>query len=163
MRTAPNKLGECLKSILNSNYIHMSVGTENPHSLNREGNADVAFGLSLAGGILVTLGSIFAFGWSLANANNFYGFMGSAMERSYYFHGMGPGAFGGIFSTFATIGAISGVLVVLFAILMRVKPADRRTYGTLILVFSVLSFAGMGGFIVGAILGIVGGVLALTT
>jgi hypothetical protein len=31
----------------------------------------------------------------------------------------------------------------------------------LILVFSILSFIGLGGFVVGAILGIVGGVLAL--
>lgn len=143
----------------------MSTGTEHPnvHFLNGQGNADVAFGLSLGGGILVSLGSIFAFGWSLANANYFYGFMGSAMERSYYFHGMGPGAYDGIFATFATIGAVSGVLIVVFAILLRIKPVDRRTYGTLILIFSIVSFAGMGGFIIGAILGIVGGVLALSS
>lgn len=144
----------------------MSMGSENSnfYSLNKrqQGKADVAFGLSLAGGVLVSLGSIFAFDWSLVNANYFYGFMGSTMEHSYYFHGMGPGAYGGIFSTFAIIGAISGVLIVMFAVLLRIKPVDRRTYGALILVCSILSFAGMGGFIVGAILGIVGGVLALT-
>jgi len=40
-------------------------------------------------------------------------------------------------------------------------PDQQRTWGVLILVFSVLSFLGLGGFVVGAILGIVGGVFAL--
>ena len=34
-------------------------------------------------------------------------------------------------------------------------------FGVLILVFSVLSFFGSGGFVIGAILGIIGGVMTL--
>jgi len=42
------------------------------------------------------------------------------------------------------------------------KPAQASAWGTLVLVFSVVSLLGMGGFFLGAILGIVGGILALT-
>jgi len=45
--------------------------------------------------------------------------------------------------------------------MLLAKVGARRTWGILILVFSVLSFVGLGGFVVGAIFGIVGGVLAL--
>jgi hypothetical protein len=45
--------------------------------------------------------------------------------------------------------------------MLLAKVGQRRTWGILILVFSVLSFIGLGGFVIGAILGIVGGVLIL--
>jgi bacteriorhodopsin len=62
---------------------------------------------------------------------------------------------------FESLGLIMGALVIVFALHMRSKPADRKTYGVLILVFSLVSFIGMGGFLIGAILGFVGGVLAI--
>jgi len=45
--------------------------------------------------------------------------------------------------------------------MLLANSGQPRTWSVLILVFSVLSFVGMGGFIVGAVLGIVGGALVL--
>ena len=60
------------------------------------------------------------------------------------------------------IGLISGVIVVICAIMLGSRPVEHTTWGTLILVFSIISFFGMGGFFIGAILGIAGGALALS-
>ena len=42
------------------------------------------------------------------------------------------------------------------------QPAKATAWGALILAFSILSLFGMGGFYFGAILGVVGGALAIT-
>lgn len=60
-------------------------------------------------------------------------------------------------------GLVSGIIVLTSAIMLQVNPnSSRRTWGVLILVLSVLSFLGIGGFVAGAILGIIGGIKALT-
>jgi hypothetical protein len=71
-------------------------------------------------------------------------------------------AYYGMMYGLESVGIITGILVTVFALLMRSRPADRKTYGVLILVFSLLSLVGMGGFFVGALLGLIGAVLALT-
>jgi len=48
------------------------------------------------------------------------------------------------------------------AILMFKKPLQTRQWGVIVLVASVLSFTGMGDFMIGGILGIIGGIIALT-
>lgn len=68
---------------------------------------------------------------------------------------------GGIFFGMALFGLISGVIVLLSTFMIRKYPTNY-TWGTLMIIFSVLSFFGMGGFVVGAVLGIVGGALAIT-
>jgi hypothetical protein len=60
------------------------------------------------------------------------------------------------------IGLICGVLVLLGAILLRVKPANNKAWGIMILVFSIPSVITGGGFIIGFILGIIGGAFALS-
>jgi hypothetical protein len=52
--------------------------------------------------------------------------------------------------------------VLVSALVLLTNSSQRRTLGVLILVFSVLSFLGLGGFVVGAILGVAGGILTLT-
>jgi hypothetical protein len=61
-----------------------------------------------------------------------------------------------------TFGLVSGIIVAISGMMLQTRPNRQRTWGVLILVFSVLSFLGTGGFVVGAILGIVGGAKALT-
>ncbi len=68
---------------------------------------------------------------------------------------------GGIFFGMAAFGLISGIIVLVSTFMLKKNPTNY-TWGTLIIIFSVLSFFGMGGFVVGAILGIIGGALALT-
>jgi hypothetical protein len=68
------------------------------------------------------------------------------------------------------IGVVSGILVLIFAIMLKIRPGEGerglrvccRWWGSLVLVFSTVSLFGgsVGGFI-GAILGIVGAALAL--
>ena len=80
------------------------------------------------------------------------------MMGGYYYGSYGYGIMYGLES----FGIIIGILVIVFAILMRSRPADRKTYGVLIIAFSLVSFVGMGGFFIGAIIGLIGGALALT-
>ena len=59
-------------------------------------------------------------------------------------------------------GLVSGAIVVASGVMLQASPNRLRIWGVLILVFSVLSLLGTGGFVVGAILGIAGGIKALT-
>jgi hypothetical protein len=108
---------------------------------------NAAFILSLIGGILILLGSIadavlLAIGASLAA-------------------GIGFGGFAALLIALAVIALIFGLLVLLGAIMLRNHPESAKTWGILILVFSLISFIGGGGFYIGAILGLVGGILAI--
>ena len=60
------------------------------------------------------------------------------------------------------VGLIVGVLVLLSAIMLRIKPANKKTWGIMIVVFSIPSVVTGGGFIIGFILGIIGGASVLS-
>ena len=62
----------------------------------------------------------------------------------------------------AIIGLICGAMVLLGAVLLRKKPALRRAWGVMIIAFSIPSVVTGGGFIVGFIIGIIGGAYALS-
>ena len=72
-----------------------------------------------------------------------------------------PGLVSGIVGLMGVFGLVSGAIVLVSSVMLLTNSGERRTWSILILVFSVLSFVGMGGFIVGAVLGIVGGALVL--
>lgn len=117
-----------------------------------------AFALSLAGGILILLGggimTMVVFDHSLL------AWM-SAMMGAY--HGM-MGGLGFMISAMVALivlGLLSGVVVLVGAVMLNSKPEQRKTWGAIILAFSVVSTFGMGGFFIGAILGTVGGALAI--
>jgi hypothetical protein len=46
--------------------------------------------------------------------------------------------------------------------MLHIKPAKKKVWGILILVFSIPSVITGGGFIIGFILGIIGGALAIS-
>jgi hypothetical protein len=76
-----------------------------------------------------------------------------------------PGSSGNdpaILYSVAVVGLICGALIVLGAILLRSKPAHKRAWSIMIVVLSIPSVVTGGGFIIGFILGIMGGVLALS-
>jgi len=96
--------------------------------------------ISLVAGILIILGSIYT--------------------------AMG-GGYGGVMNI---LGLVSGIIVLISAIMLKIRPGEGmrglraccRMWGTVILVFSIVSlFGGSVGIFIGAILGIVGGALAL--
>ena len=55
-----------------------------------------------------------------------------------------------------------GFIVLFGAIMLHIKPAKKKVWGILILVFSIPSVITGGGFIIGFILGIIGGALAIS-
>ncbi len=74
---------------------------------------------------------------------------------------VGTQLFGHLFIT-TIVGLLSGVLVVISSILIYEQPQHIRKLGVLIWIFSGLSFFGSGGFIIGGILGVIAGFLAVT-
>jgi hypothetical protein len=122
-----------------------------------------AFVLSLIGGLFIILG-----GGVMTIMGSFIGSFRYGMMDGYRRWGgmMSPG-FGMMsfaFSALGIFGLIFGVIVMVSVILLNRRPAQHSTWGTLIVIFSVLSIFGsaMGGFGVGLILGLIGGVLAIT-
>ncbi len=81
------------------------------------------------------------------------------MMNGYY--GM-MGGYGGWSYGAAALGSISGIVVLLGAVMICTRPSSTPTWGAVVLIFSILSLLGMGGFFVGAVLGVVGGAVALT-
>ncbi len=118
-----------------------------------------AFILSLIGGIFILMGSLF-----------FWIFFSYAMPAGHELP-VGPGeammwGFMGIWGLGVTIGVfaslVSGIIVIIGAIKVYYNPEQAQLWGTLIIVFSVVSLLGMGGFIIGFLLGLIGGILAVT-
>ncbi len=146
----------------------------------------VAFVLSLIGGIFILVGGGmmsmmggFGFGGMMSGysgyggmmngysgyggygGNGWYGGMMGRYLSSPAFGMMGGYGFGGIFGL---VGIVFGIVVLVSAVMLYNKPSERSKWGLLILIFSVLSVFGsaMAGFGVGLILGVLGGIFALT-
>ena len=66
------------------------------------------------------------------------------------------------FASLTAIGLACGVLVLLGALMLHSKPANRKAWSIMIIVFSVPSVITGGGFIIGFILGIMGGARAFS-
>jgi hypothetical protein len=60
------------------------------------------------------------------------------------------------------IGLILGFVILIGAIMLHFKPSKKKVWGIIIVVFSLPSVITGGGFIIGFILGIIGGALALS-
>jgi hypothetical protein len=60
----------------------------------------------------------------------------------------------------AAVGLICTILVLLGAIMLRSEHADKRAWSIMIIVFSIPSVVTGGGFIIGFVLGILGGAKA---
>lgn len=115
-----------------------------------------AFVLSLIGGFVIVAGSLIA------------AFL-SAFGMPYgTYYGMGPGMMAGFgfnsawYIPFSLAALVFGIIVLIGAIMLNARPADHITWGIIVLVFSIASFIGMGGYMIGAILGIAGGAVALS-
>ena len=114
-----------------------------------EKRSSSAFALSLVGGILLILGSILI-GLLYSHFQTWMsGMMGGMMGTM-----MGGWFFG--------IPLIAGILVILGAVMMNLRPQETTLWGIIVLVFSVLGFTGMGLCIIGAIIGIIGGAMAIS-
>jgi len=99
-----------------------------------------AFGLALAGGIIIILAGL------LVAA------VGAIL--TFFIAGLG--------GLFGLVGVFWGILIVVFASMLRSRPQQHVTWGILIIIMSLLSwFGSFGGFFLGFILALVGGIMAL--
>lgn len=60
------------------------------------------------------------------------------------------------------VGLIFGALVLLGALMLHIKPLHKKAWSIIVIVFSIPSVITGGGFIIGFILGIIGGVKGLS-
>lgn len=120
----------------------------------RERNVpNVETALSLASASLIIVGALMPLLWLQ--------YSGIGMGWMWGGPGMMPGMWGAI-PGISLIGIVSGALVLLGAIMMNYKPMEAKKWGTLVLVFAAISLLAMGGFFIGAILGIIGGIMAIS-
>jgi hypothetical protein len=118
----------------------------------------IAFVLSLIGGLIIIAGSaIAAFLSAFGSPYDTYYGMGPGMMGGYWF-GYGSGWMVGL----SVAALVCGILVLIGAIMLNARPAENTAWGIVVLVFSIASFIGMGGYFLGAVLGIAGGAIALS-
>jgi len=129
-----------------------------------QGKPETAFILSLIGGILMLVGGLISSFWFMSGGLGLGGMMGGFGGMMGGYQSM-MGSFGvsfGLMAGLSLIGLISGILVIVGALMLNARPTEHTAWGMIILVFSIISLVGIGGFFIGAILGIVGGAFALS-
>lgn len=112
-----------------------------------------AFVLSLAAGVLLLVGGAVALAWSYYPGWGWW--RGMMMPMMMWWM---PWML--LISTI--IGIASGAVIIIGSLAIFSDPKLSQAWGAVILVFSLVGLLGFGGFIVGSLLGIVGGILALT-
>ncbi len=123
-----------------------------------------AYIVSLVGGLIILITSIINVLWYSSGAPNFGGygsFISGLMDGYHTFMGTYGSSYG-FLAGISLVAVICGVVVLMSAINLRLNPRQQMIWAIVIIVFSIVSFVGMGGFFIGAILGIVGGVFILT-
>ncbi|MEM0482089.1 MAG: DUF6114 domain-containing protein [Nitrososphaerota archaeon] len=119
-----------------------------------QGNKPVAaFILSIAAGVLMLIGGAIALTWAYYPSWN--GWRGMMMPMMMWWMPW-------MWWIPAIIGIASGAVIIIGALAIFSDPKLSQVWGAIILVFSLVGLVGFGGFIVGSLLGIVGGILALT-
>ncbi len=105
-----------------------------------EPDPTTAFTLSLTGGIFVLLA----------------GLLVAAVGPAFTFFIGGIGGFVGV------LGIMWGIITIVSAYNLRSNPQQHMIWGIIILVFSIVSWTGaLGGFFIGFMLALIGGILAL--
>lgn len=120
--------------------------------------------LALVGGVLIMLGGVlFLFVSQVIIPHvDFGNFTSWGNYTTTHFNSTNISSIAsGVVGTMGVFGLVCGILVLLSAILLLSNLGQPRTWGVVMLIFSVLSFLGLGGFVIGAILGIIGSVLTL--
>jgi len=122
-----------------------------------------AYAISLLSGILILLGGLARASSTgliryTASGATFNNFVGNTMKAT-NFELIVLGA-----RASSTLLILSGVLVLVSAVIMSFRTHQFSAWGTVILVFSVVGLFAGGNFLtgVGSILGIIGGLLAIT-
>ena len=120
-----------------------------------------AFVLSLLAGLwMLGAGGMvggFGFGGMMGGQGGQFG-MAHYQGMNDWMWGRGAHVFG---MSWAWFGLFAGIVVLIGAVMLYVKPEQRRSWGLVIVVISGLNvFIGIGGLLAGA-LGVIGGALAM--
>lgn len=114
---------------------------------------NTAIVLSYIGGALILVAGIITLG---VGTTFMYGMMGRMM------YGYGTGPIGPLMAGMGILGIIFGAIVIIGAYMIGSSPVPSHTsWGIIILLFSAMSFISGGGFYIGGVLGIIGGILAI--
>src|SRR6266480_2794911 len=104
-----------------------------------------AFALSLVAGVFILLGSAVMSMFALGVPEMMMAWMLGSVP------------------VLAAFGIASGIMVILGSVMLYTRSAENHLWGAIILTFSVVSILGsMGGLLAGLVLGMLGGILALT-
>lgn len=114
---------------------------------------EVAFLFSLIGGGMMLAGGFLMFAWT-PYVGWRWGMMYPGMMGWFW------GSMGFVWG-FALVSIVSGIIII-SSLMLRARPAEHTSWGALIVIFSLLSLLGMGGFFIGALLGLIGGALAMS-
>jgi hypothetical protein len=130
-------------------------------------NQGLTFGfvVSLVGGLIVLIASLVNFVWFLSGAQNFGGFgnyMHGTMDGYHSFMGS-YGTSNTFLAGISAVGLVCGVIILIGAVMLKVDSHQSTLWSIIIIIFSVISFVGMGGYFVGAIISIVGAAFVLAT
>ncbi len=115
--------------------------------------ATIGFALSLIAGIFILLNGL-AFIALQSLLNSIIDIVPMPVEIP------GIGFAESVFATIGAIGVVFAIIVLVGAILIYM-PGKEMIGGIIVLIFSILSIVAMGGFFIGMILGIIGGILGL--
>jgi hypothetical protein len=121
-----------------------------------KGLGNIAFILSLIAGVLILVGGIV---WIVDRG--IYDYLGLGGFA-------GPNGFFGVFGTGPPLPTILGAVAILVAIIVLIGayyvylPGGYEMVGGItVLIFSLISLTTGGGFIIGTVLGIIGGILGM--
>src|SRR5207245_3524793 len=104
-----------------------------------------AFVLSLIGGIFILLGAIVIM--ALASLIGSFMIIGGGDPALAYIYG--------------AVGLIFAILVLVGAVMLWMKPQQHVVWGVVVLLFSLFSIITTGGFFIGLIFGLIGGLLGI--
>lgn len=123
-----------------------------------------AYIVSGLGGLIILVTSILNVVWFSYGAPDFGGYGGymrGVINGYHDFMGSYSSSYG-FLASISLVAVICGVIVLMGAIMLRVQPHQHTSWAIVIIVFSAISFVGMGGYFIGALLGIVGGAFTLS-
>jgi len=122
----------------------MDVGYSHLSKIPKQEKATIGFIISLIGGILILVQGLLL----IVSSFFIWHILENIMRNIKFLSGM-----------VTILGLIT--LIIIFGAVLIYKPGNETVGSILVLVFSIVSFFVGGGFIVGTVLGIIGGILGL--
>ncbi len=135
----------------------MSNSNDSANNITKK-TLSTAVSLSLASGIIILISSLIP--W-LFFANTNFSSMGGMMGNIMTGSSMGWLGMPGSLGWMSPLTLMAGIMILFGAIMMQIRPKENSIWGIIVIIFSVMGFTGMGFSILGAIIGIIGGAIAL--